>query len=119
MQNNTKKIEVKFTTDNGKLIEGVFICRYPTIGDRLSIGRLTAELEGNSKDNEFKFLCERLATIEILCEQKPEWWDLYNMPLDYLEAVNYVYLEIINFIEIFFSKTKIIRNNFSSEKLEK
>ena len=100
-----KKVQHTFSVDHtsseGKKYEGQFTIHRPTIGEKIRIGTLDARFrEELSVDTYTGNLCHMLATLIVVIDNSPAWWD-YQQLFDY-EMLEKVYLEYVRWVNQFF-----------------
>ena len=95
MIEKTKTTYIKFKSASGRIYEGKVTFKRPTIADRSRIGVIKARYsEGLQVDTKTDILHEAMATLDVVCVEKPDWlkWEeledddvLYHVFLQYKE----------------------------------
>lgn len=96
MSSKNKNIVIKLKTKSGEIKTGKFVIKQPTIGDLLRIKNLASSFNsGIPVDEETKKFNEKIAKALVLIKEKPDWFDLDNLPPSYLPVLD----KILSFID--------------------
>lgn len=84
-----KEIILEIKKKDGSTEKAKFVIRIPTIGDIIKIKNVASSLSGGFPvDPETKDFNERIAKLMVLLKEKPEWFDIENLSLDYLSVID-------------------------------
>ena len=96
----THAFYAEFTDINPKFTKGKFVVHHPTQLERMQIGVNKSVLLGGVMplDNITDNLSHIMATLDVVIDEKPTWFDVEDPDLDYdiLEAVFLEYMEWVN-----------------------
>ena len=92
----TKSVNVDFTDINPTFL-GNIVFHYPSQMERMRIGVIQSELLGGNLNVDVQTgnIAHIISTLEIVCDSKPDWFDVFSPELEYevLEAVYNEYAE--------------------------
>ena len=75
--------------------------------ERLNIGRISSVLRGgdDSLDTRSYNIATIIATLEVLLDEKPEWFDVFDPEIEY-EILEEIYAQYLNFLATFRNRAK-------------
>jgi len=97
-------IKVDFSELDPKFV-GSFVIHKPSQMERLEIGKISSVLRGGDEklDTRAYNIATIIATLEVLLDDKPDWFDVFDPELEY-EILEEVYEQYINFLNNFRNK---------------
>ena len=107
----THKFHLDFTEDYGDEFEGWFTVHHPTQLENLRIGLLQSQITGGipPMDQRTDNLVLILATLDVVLDDKPTWFDASNPDLEY-EMLETVYLEYLKWVDNFRKSRKRVND---------
>ena len=98
----THSFYAEYTDINPRFVRGRFTVHQPSQLERMQIGVLKSTLLGGVVpiDNMTDNLSHIMATLDVVLDEKPDWFDVEDPDLEY-EILEGVFMEYLNFIESF------------------
>lgn len=89
-------------TEYGEKFKGKFTVHHPSQMERMRIGILQSQLTGGVVPTDVRTdnLVHIISTLDIVLDEKPEWFDIYSEELEY-EMMVAVYKEYVNWMASF------------------
>jgi hypothetical protein len=120
--NQGKRRTYTFKVDFSEIDErfvGTFTVHHPSQMERLQVGVLKAQLLGGvvPLDTMTDNIATIVATLDVVLDEKPDWFDVFDDRLDY-EILEAVYIEYINWVNSFRKRTRAESNKGNSENSE-
>lgn len=97
----TKNISVDFRNLDNRFV-GTFVVHYPSQMENIEIGVIRTELLMGNKniDNLTDNLVTALATLEVVLDAFPDWFNPYDEKVEY-EVLEYIFVEYITWVNSF------------------
>lgn len=108
--NSGKKIQHTIKIDFSELdprFVGSFVVHKPSQMERLNIGRISSVLRGgdDNLDTRSYNIATIIATLEVLLDEKPEWFDVFDPEIEY-EILEEIYAQYLDFLATFRNRAK-------------
>jgi hypothetical protein len=99
-------IKIDFSDLDPRFV-GNFVIHKASNMERLNIGRITSALKGGDDkvDNRTHNIATIIATLEVLLDEKPDWFDVFDPEIEY-EILEEIYAQYLDFIGNFRNRAK-------------
>jgi hypothetical protein len=104
---NTHSFQIDFDSATGEKLSGTFIVHRPTMGERIQIGVIEAQLLGglSNVDVFTSSLAHWISYLEVVIDQAPKWWK--PRELHEPEVVQAVFDKYIDYLQKFQRRNKV------------
>jgi len=103
---NTHSFSIQFVSVTGEELSGTFAVHRPTMGERVQIGVIEAQLLGglNNVDVFSSSIAHWIANLEVVIDQAPKWWK--PRELHDPEVVQAVFDKYVDYLQKFQRRNK-------------